>query len=182
MAPPRRLAPRAATLPVVLSLVATTWAEGARAEDPAPPAPAPAQAAAPSPTAAPPAAAPPAKESSSKASSKPEQPKAAREQKALESAQQRKAEAERSGNEGLARRLAGLSARWVQVIEALGHASTLEAEASALEEERIRVQEQTDRLVTLLEQTEARRARALAQLQALGLEPSALPAPAEGTR
>jgi len=177
MAPPRRLAPRAATLPVVLLLVATTWAEGARAEDPAPPAPAKAQATAPTPTAAPPAAAPPAKESASK----PAQP-AAREQKALESAQQRKAEAERSGNEGLARRLAGLSARWVQVIEALGHASTLEAEASALEEERIRVQEQTDRLVTLLEQTEARRARALAQLQALGLEPSALPAPAEGTR
>jgi len=64
------------------------------------------------------------------------------------------------------------------VIEALRTAARLEARASQLEAERIQVREQTDRLVTLVEQTEARRARALARLQALGLEPSGLPLPA----
>jgi hypothetical protein len=105
-----------------------------------------------------------------------------REQKALESAKRRQAEAERTGEVGLARRLAALSARWTKVLDALATAVKLEAEATRLEDERIAVQEETDRLVTLVEQTEARRARALAKLQALGLEPpapeAASPAPA----
>src|SRR6478735_6616346 len=101
-----------------------------------------------------------------------------REQKALESAERRQAEAERAGDVGLARRLAALSARWTKVLDALATAVKLEAEAARLEDERIAVQEETDRLTTLVEQTEARRARALAKLQALGLEPPATVPPA----
>jgi hypothetical protein len=110
------------------------------------------------------------------------------EQKAVDSAKRRQAEAERAGQTGLARRLAALSARWLAVIDALEAAAKLEAEAARLEDERIHVQEQTDRLISLVEQTEARRARALARLQALGLEPTGAagaPAnakPAEGAR
>jgi len=63
-------------------------------------------------------------------------------------------------------------------LDALATAVKLEAEAARLEDERIAVQEETDRLTTLVEQTEARRARALAKLQALGLEPPASVPPA----
>jgi len=102
----------------------------------------------------------------------------AREQKAKDGAARRQAEAERAGEVGLARRLAALSARWTKVLDALATAAKLEAEAARLEDERIAVQEETDRLITLVEQTEARRARALAKLQALGLEPPAAVPPA----
>lgn len=98
-----------------------------------------------------------------------------REEAAVADAKRREVVAERSGQTELARRLSALSARWQAVIEALRAAAQLEAEAGAIEDERIEVQEQTDRLVTLVEQTEARRARALARLQALGLEPAGLP-------
>jgi hypothetical protein len=103
---------------------------------------------------------------------------AEREQKELESAKRRQAEAERAGEVGLARRLAALSARWTKVLDALATAAKLEAEAARLEGERIAVQEETDRLTTLVEQTEARRARALAKLQALGLESAEASSPA----
>jgi hypothetical protein len=101
-------------------------------------------------------------------------PPNAREEKALEAAKRRQAEAERTGQTGLSRRLSALSARWTKVLGALGTAARLEAEAAKLEDERIAVQEETNRLTTLVEQTEARRARALARLQALGLEPEAV--------
>lgn len=139
------------------------------AASPAPPAKQPAAAtAAPTPEgpAAPVVPTPPAAE-----------PDLRREQEQVAAATRREEEAKRSGKTGLAQRLSALSTRWLAVMDALRAASRLEAEAAALEKERIRVQEQTDRVITLLEQTEARRARALARLQELGLEPSGLPVP-----
>lgn len=108
---------------------------------------------------------------------KPTEPDLSREQAQVAAATRREEEAKRGGKTGLAQRLAALSTRWLAVVEALRTASKLEAEAADLEKERLRVREQTDRVITLLEQTEARRARALARLQELGLEPSGLPVP-----
>jgi hypothetical protein len=104
-------------------------------------------------------------------------PDLSREQEQVAAATRREEEAKRSGKTGLAQRLSALSTRWLAVMDALRAASKLEAEAAALEKERIQVREQTDRVITLLEQTEARRARALARLQELGLEPNGLPVP-----
>jgi|GEM_PF-2420172 len=173
---PRGNASRMWAASLLLVGIQTAWSTPLRAEEtPAGPAPSakpsePAKAATTAPTA-------------SKAPASTE-----REQQALDAAKRRQAEAERAGDSGLARRLAALSTRILEVIDALEAAAKLEAEAAAIEDERIRVQEQTDRLISLVEQTEARRARALARLQALGLEPGgthsappSAPAPTKST-
>lgn len=89
----------------------------------------------------------------------------------LESAQSRQAQAEKDGKTALARRLSALVARLERVIDALEKAAALEKEVETLEAKRLEVETKTSRAITLVEQTDARRARTLAKLQALGIEP-----------
>lgn len=169
----------------VLLALTVAWTSPAFAEDPGAPGRTPqpvttAETNAHS-AASPAAAAEPAQAAPSPAGAQSQEPDSSREEEQAEAATRREEEAKRSGKANLAQRLSALSTRWRAVIQAVRTASKIEAEAAALEQERIEVREKTERTVTLLEQTEARRARALARLQELGLEPSGLPAATQAT-
>ncbi len=90
--------------------------------------------------------------------------------RARANALERQAEAERAGNIAVARRLEALAAQWARVKEARIQATKREAAATQLEEENLELEARVARAVTLVEQTEARRARALARLRELDLD------------
>jgi len=179
---------RSGALPhaALLALLGCAWTPAAWADDAGAPSAPAAEAAPASETAseAPAAseATAPAAEAETKTKPPAEAPEPKREQERAARAAEREEEAKRSGNVALARRLSALASRWQAVVTALRTAADVEAKATALEQQRLDVREQTERLITLLEQTEARRARALARLQELGIEPSGLPLRVEGAQ
>lgn len=83
----------------------------------------------------------------------------------------RRASAEADGKDHLAARLTALVEQWKRLALALVDASNAEAEASAVEQESLALEESASRAEALLEQTEARRARALGRMRELGLSP-----------
>ena len=73
------------------------------------------------------------------------------------------------GHTLIADRLAALAKMWLRVAVAQRKAAALELQADALERETIELEAQARRGASLVEQTDARRARALGRLQELGL-------------
>lgn len=84
----------------------------------------------------------------------------------------RRASAQADGKDDLATRLTALVEQWKRLALALADASNAEAEASAVEQESLTLEESASRAEALLEQTEARRARALGRMRELGLSPT----------
>lgn len=85
-------------------------------------------------------------------------------------AKERQAEAARNGDTDRARRLEALASQWERVRKARIQAAKLETAATRLEKKNLELEAQAARAITLVEQTEARRARALARLRKLGLD------------
>lgn len=81
-------------------------------------------------------------------------------------------EAKGDGKPELVARLGALVDQWKRLALALADAARAEARASAVEQESLALEESASRAEALLEQTEARRARALGRMQELGLSPS----------
>lgn len=78
-------------------------------------------------------------------------------------------EAESQGKALIAKRLLALSQIWRRVAEAERQAAEVERKVRELESKSLTLQDQSRRAAALIEQTEARRARALGRLQQLGL-------------
>lgn len=79
-------------------------------------------------------------------------------------------QAKDAGDQLAANRYADAAKRWTRAAAALEKAAQAAKEAASLERETTRLQEQTRNARTLVEQTEARRARALGELRRLGVE------------
>lgn len=81
----------------------------------------------------------------------------------------------REGKELVSERLAAAAVLWRKVIDALSLAAKTEAQALSVERETAALEARVRRASVLVEQTEARRARASAQLKELGVaaDPSA---------
>lgn len=90
----------------------------------------------------------------------------------LSQAQARKAQAESAGQTKLLARFDALISSWQGVVDALQKTAELEARADQLEQRILEIDAQARRAEHLVEQTEARKARAWARLQSLGLEPT----------
>ena len=89
-----------------------------------------------------------------------------RSQRATQLEQQLKGE----GEQLAADRYADAASRWKRVAAALEKATQIAKEAARLEQSTTQLQDQTRRARTLVEQTEARRARALGELRRMGIE------------
>lgn len=86
-------------------------------------------------------------------------------------AQKRAESARTDGKRLVAARYAQAQKMWLQVAATLERAATLEKQAAQLESETTELEARSRRAATLVEQTEARRARAWARLKELGLAP-----------
>lgn len=92
-------------------------------------------------------------------------------------AKARQKEAEVAGKRALAERLSALVAQWNRVADAQRRAIGWETQAATAEQKNHELEAQVGRTMTLVEQTEARRARALARLRELGLTEADAPIP-----
>jgi len=98
-------------------------------------------------------------------------------------ARQKKAQAD--GDTASAQRWADVVQRYRRIAALAQQAASLAQQATAIEEQTAELNTQTRRARNLLEQTEVRRARALGELQRLGITPPAAPsgaAPAPNER
>jgi hypothetical protein len=98
-------------------------------------------------------------------------------QKNAEDAGERAAEAAKSGKTLVAKRLKKLAGIWKRVAAAQEKAAKLEEEAAAIERQTLELKSKARKAHSLVEQTENRRARALARLRKLGLSDPEKPAP-----
>lgn len=94
-------------------------------------------------------------------------------EKQAEHAKQRQAQAQKAGRKDLALRLQALEKQWREVLQTLKQTAQLEEQAVETEKKLLEVEAQTERAHLLVEQTEARRERALHRLRELKLEPKA---------
>ena len=85
------------------------------------------------------------------------------------SAQTRASGPSAPSNHLLLERLEVLEKLWLRVAEAQEKAAALEMEAATIEKNTLKLRQQAKRAESLVEQTEARRARALGRLKTLGL-------------
>lgn len=84
-------------------------------------------------------------------------------------AKKRSEAAKKAGKTEVAKRLASVAATWSKVAAHERRAAELEAEAKEIEKKVLALRAKSEQAVSLLDQTEARRSRALARLMQLGL-------------
>src|SRR5690606_6974887 len=96
----------------------------------------------------------------------------------------RESKSRAAGQSVIADRLAALAKLWLRAAVATRKAAELELQADTIERETLELEAQARRGASLVEQTEARRSRALGRLKELGLEEEMkepVPAPAAST-